>query len=85
MNVDLKIQASEIKDDVEWSKEESFDGDSNTYLSSSRIVETVEHLVIIEEGSCVSMPEWDDVVAHEYLVAITKSGKKIRLLEIERT
>jgi len=83
MNVNLTVQASEIKDSLVWDKEEHFEGDGNTYFSGSKVVEEIERLVIVVEGSCVSMPEWDDVETHTYLVAITKSGRKLRLFEIE--
>ncbi len=88
MNVELKIQVSEIKkdgyDDLEWNEEKSGLPGCCTQYASSKITEIVTGLVIVEETCCNSMPEWDDVDSHEYLVALTKSGKKLRLFEIQR-
>ncbi len=77
MRVELVAPIREIRNQsLEFSVEE----DRASW--GRKIVEEVDKLVIVEEGVCYFEPESEHLEVKKFLVAVTKSGRNLKVLEV---
>jgi len=77
MNVELVTQIREIRN-----RPLEFNETEDRTVASRKVVEEIDRLVIVEEASCYFEPESEHVDSSTFLVAVTKSGRNLKLMEV---